>query len=302
LWGSGQQTDDPAPAELYSEEIKHRLTDVFEAVSKELSVTRERMKINHDKNLNVSDISPGQVVWIKRKWTKKGQSESLSTRWLGPWVVVKKMDNGVNFELRNQATGKSTVVHHDRIRSTPPPREDREAIHPREEWQFRSPINRTTKQGKVPCDVRAEPTPCAVAVRNDEGTEKVADRPNPATSQHLEDKYPTVDVEAGDPAQEELSHNSTTDEEERPQHLEDNDRAATSDIEAGDPPAQEELPNDNTSDQHNQNDVEVQPENIPLRRYPVRRRIPRMLNDFVSWDDISPNTIKSINTMYISSV
>jgi hypothetical protein len=95
--------------------LQRRLIDTLAAVAKELGTTREKMKFYHDQKLHVSDLNPGKTVWIKRKWTKKGQSESLSTRWLGPWINVRKMDNGVDFELRNPKTGKTAVIHHDRI-------------------------------------------------------------------------------------------------------------------------------------------------------------------------------------------
>ena len=52
---------------------------------------------------------------LKRKYYKTGESRKLSSRKTGPWEIIEKLSNGVNFRIKNNSTGKSLVVHHDRL-------------------------------------------------------------------------------------------------------------------------------------------------------------------------------------------
>ena len=59
------------------------------------------------------------------KHYKTGENRKLSPRRGGPWVVLEKLPNGVNFKIKNDSTGETKVVHHDRLS---PVKED--SIHP----------------------------------------------------------------------------------------------------------------------------------------------------------------------------
>ena len=52
---------------------------------------------------------------MKVKFYKTGENRKLSPRRNGPWTVLSKLPNGVNFHIINDKTREEKVVHHDRI-------------------------------------------------------------------------------------------------------------------------------------------------------------------------------------------
>ena len=57
----------------------------------------------------------GEKVWLKIKHFKTGENRKLSPRRDGPLIVLRKMPNGVNFEINNENTSETKIVHHDRL-------------------------------------------------------------------------------------------------------------------------------------------------------------------------------------------
>ena len=54
-------------------------------------------------------------MWVKLKHYKTGESRKLSPRRTGPWTIVEKLPNGVNFKVSNDSTKAQQVFHHDRL-------------------------------------------------------------------------------------------------------------------------------------------------------------------------------------------
>ena len=46
---------------------------------------------------------------------KPGENRKLSTRYSGPYTVLRKMPNGVNYQLKG-ANGKESIIHHNRLK------------------------------------------------------------------------------------------------------------------------------------------------------------------------------------------
>ena len=61
------------------------------------------------------DYKAGDQVWLKRKYFKPGESKKLLPRKDGPWSVVKKLPNGVNFEIVCPKSKNTKIVHHNRL-------------------------------------------------------------------------------------------------------------------------------------------------------------------------------------------
>ena len=68
----------------------------------------------YNQNLRFNDYKPGEKVWLKRRHFKPGENRKLSPRKTGPWTIICKKPNGVNFEIENSKK-KRQVVHHDRL-------------------------------------------------------------------------------------------------------------------------------------------------------------------------------------------
>ena len=54
-------------------------------------------------------------MWLKVKYYKTGENRKLSPRRNGPWTVLSRLPNGVNFRIVNDRTREEKVVHHDRM-------------------------------------------------------------------------------------------------------------------------------------------------------------------------------------------
>ena len=54
-------------------------------------------------------------MWLKVKFYKTGENRKLSPRRTGPWTVLEKMPNGLNFRITNHHSNEEKIVHHDRL-------------------------------------------------------------------------------------------------------------------------------------------------------------------------------------------
>ena len=54
-------------------------------------------------------------MWLKVKFYKTGENCKLVPRRNGPWTVIRKLPNGVNFEKANNKTQERKILHHDRL-------------------------------------------------------------------------------------------------------------------------------------------------------------------------------------------
>jgi hypothetical protein len=102
------------PAE-YLNEVDGVLNDVFNQVVEHLKLSKVKMQKQYNKNLNFRDYAEGEKVWLKVKFYKTGENRKLSPRRNGPWTVLSKLPNGVNFHIVNDRSREEKVVHHDRI-------------------------------------------------------------------------------------------------------------------------------------------------------------------------------------------
>ena len=88
---------------------------MFDRVVEKLQISNERMQKDYNKNIRFNDYEAGNKVLLKTKYYKTGENRKLSPRRNGPWTVIRKLPNGVNFEIRNDDTREKKVVHHDRL-------------------------------------------------------------------------------------------------------------------------------------------------------------------------------------------
>ena len=84
-------------------------------VTEHLKLNKIEMMKQYNKNIRFYDHVAGDMVWLKTKYCKTGENRKLSARRNGPWVIVRKMPNGVNFEIKNEKTSDIKIVHHDRL-------------------------------------------------------------------------------------------------------------------------------------------------------------------------------------------
>ncbi len=106
---------DISTAADYADERNFVLQDVFDVVFTNLQLNKEKMQQQYNKSLRFFDHQPGEKVWLKVKFYKTGENRKLAPRRQGPWTILRKLPNGVNFEIINDNTQETKVVHHDRL-------------------------------------------------------------------------------------------------------------------------------------------------------------------------------------------
>ena len=106
---------DQNTAVQYAEEVKIGLQDTHEHVLHHLGVSKKQMQAQYNKNIRFNDYKCGDKVWVKLKHYKTGENRKLSPRRTGPWTIVEKLPNGVNFKVSNDSTRAQQVFHHDRL-------------------------------------------------------------------------------------------------------------------------------------------------------------------------------------------
>ena len=102
-----------SPAE-YVKDLRLQMRDIIQRVNENLGISKTAMLKQYNKNLRFYDYKAGEKVWLKRRHFKPGENRKLSPRKTGPWTVICKKPNGVNFEIENSKK-KRQVVHHDRL-------------------------------------------------------------------------------------------------------------------------------------------------------------------------------------------
>ena len=109
-----QFLDVNTPAD-YAQDRSFALTDIYNTVIENLQLSKIKMQAQYNQNLRFNNHQEGDHVWLKVKFYKTGENRKLAPRRNGPWTVIRKLPNGVNFEIANNKTQERKIVHHDRL-------------------------------------------------------------------------------------------------------------------------------------------------------------------------------------------
>ena len=101
--------------EEYVKDLRIQLRDILSEVNDNLEVSRKKMMQQYNRNKQFYDYRPNEMVWLKKKTFKPGESKKLAPRKTGPWCVLRKLPNGVNFEIRDPKSKIIKIVHHNRL-------------------------------------------------------------------------------------------------------------------------------------------------------------------------------------------
>ena len=98
----------------YVEGLRNRLEDAYDVAREHLKVDAVRQKRTYDVRANENPYEPGDLVWTMNKARKKGKSPKLQSRWLGPLVVLKRL-NDVTYQVKmNEKELK--IIHYDLLK------------------------------------------------------------------------------------------------------------------------------------------------------------------------------------------
>ena len=106
--------DSNTPTE-YANDRNQTIKTAYDVVIDNLQLSRSNMQKQYNKNIRFNDFPQGAKVWLKVKYYKTGENRKLAPRRRGPWTVLQKLPNGVNFKIENDQTKETKTVHHDRL-------------------------------------------------------------------------------------------------------------------------------------------------------------------------------------------
>ena len=115
IFGTNLESAYVSTPEEYVSDLKIQLRDILLKVNENANISRKKMREQYNRNIVFYDYRPNDYVWLKRKHFKPGESKKLSPRKSGPWIVQRKLANGVNFEITNTKSNVTKVVHHNRL-------------------------------------------------------------------------------------------------------------------------------------------------------------------------------------------
>ena len=107
------QCDEVLPAE-FEYATSSSMKDIFSQVVETLEISKRKMQQQYNRNLRFIDHSEGQQVWLKVKHYKTGEDRKLAPRRDGPWKIISKLTNDVNFQIENSRKERK-IVHHNRL-------------------------------------------------------------------------------------------------------------------------------------------------------------------------------------------
>lgn len=104
---------DYADVDDYLERVVKRMREAAVAAVSSSDNSKFKNKIHYDKRVNPVDFTPNEQVMIIAENVRRGRSAKLDKQYLGPYRVVKKVDN-VNYEI--VMNGHKQTVHGNRLK------------------------------------------------------------------------------------------------------------------------------------------------------------------------------------------
>ena len=111
----GKPDDQSGPNELdYVQGLRDRLEDAYDVARECLKQSAVRQKRYYDVRANEKPYNSGDLVWTMNKSRRKGRSPKMQMRWLGPLVVLKRL-NDVTYQVKmNEKEVK--IIHYDLLK------------------------------------------------------------------------------------------------------------------------------------------------------------------------------------------
>ena len=92
--------------------ISHRFEKIRELVTQRLHQVHLRQKAYYDANRRETQYGEGDLVLIYKPYRKVGKSKKLLHRWLGPYLVVRRLSD-LNYEVKKfrGSSDKTEIAH-----------------------------------------------------------------------------------------------------------------------------------------------------------------------------------------------
>ena len=111
-----RESDDSdfSDADEYVHKLQENLSKVHEFARKNLKQNADYQKKYYDTKTKVRKFEEGQPVWLYDASKRPGVCSKLTSKWKGPYVITKKIDD-ITFVVKRSAHQKGKVYHSDRL-------------------------------------------------------------------------------------------------------------------------------------------------------------------------------------------
>ena len=94
----------------YVWELRERLEDAYEVATEHLRLSANRQKRYYNVKANEQLYKVGDLVWAMNKVRKKGRCPKMQMRWIGPLVVVKRLNDVTYMVKVSEKDSKVTIT------------------------------------------------------------------------------------------------------------------------------------------------------------------------------------------------
>ena len=109
-----QDSELPDDEDQYVTLLREKLAKAHEIARRNLHTHAVYRKRNYDLKARRQSIKPGQAVWLYNPTRRVGVCSKLTSKWKGPYVIIRKLDN-VTYLVKNSTKQKAKVYHIDRL-------------------------------------------------------------------------------------------------------------------------------------------------------------------------------------------
>ena len=114
----GSETSDGSSVMSYGEyvdDLCSKMKHAHEVAREHLKVAAQRQKVTYDAKCSVNKYSVGDYVWYLIETRKPDENKKLNCPFVGPFVVVHKM-NDLDYMIQMDVKGTRKVVHHNKLK------------------------------------------------------------------------------------------------------------------------------------------------------------------------------------------
>lgn len=108
------ETDDVCVTD-YGYDLKQKLLTIYDLARQHMTKASDIQKKQYDHKIYQHIYNPGDLVWYYSPQCKPSISPKLARPWLGPFTVIKRL-NDLVYRIKLNAKSKPKVVHHDRLK------------------------------------------------------------------------------------------------------------------------------------------------------------------------------------------
>ena len=94
--------------------LRERLEDAYDVAREHLQTSANRQKRYYDVRANEKPYKPGDLVWTMNKTRKKGKCPKMQMRWVGPLVVLDRL-NDVTYKVKMNERDEK-IIHYDLLK------------------------------------------------------------------------------------------------------------------------------------------------------------------------------------------